>query len=179
MKIFFIALLSVGPAIAVDFDFIQESVSTVSYTGHHMLHDFTGVTSEFNLTLNCSENQCSADIAIPLESFDSGNPSRDSNMLYYTKAWDYPDVRLISSPFRLPESNTDMKIHGKLEFHGFKNDVELDIYFEKINDQWAVSGGFKVPLSAYEVDRPSLLMIKIEDDVDIEFNLNGILKEKI
>ena len=71
-----------------------------------------------------------------------------------------------------------MKITGELDFHGYKQEVEFDVLFMKVEDIWTVSGGFKVPLSAFEVDLPSLLLIKIEDYVDIEFNLKGILKEK-
>ena len=133
--IFSIAILS-----ATDFSFVPIDGSTVTYKGYHTIHDFKGHSSDFKLTLNCMEDQCVADILIPVESFDSGNPSRDSNMLYYINYWDYPNVRLKSSEFKLPLSNTDMIIHGELDFHGLKRNVELEILFIKTVEEWTVEG---------------------------------------
>ena len=96
---------------------------------------------------------------------------------YYINYWDYPNVRLKSSEFKLPLSNTDMIIHGELDFHGLKRNVELEILFIKTVEEWTVEGKFRIKLSEFDIKRPQLLMIKIEDYIDVEFSLIGTLEE--
>ena len=62
-------------------------MSEISYTGSHPAHDWTGISSSFKGGIVCdSFDDCIIKIQIPINSFDSGNSSRDSNMLYYVEA---------------------------------------------------------------------------------------------
>ena len=59
-----------------------------------------------------------------------------------------------------------------LDFHGRKRPVKVPLKLElKSADEVHVTGEFAVSLDEYEVERPSLFFVKIEDACKIEVNL--------
>ena len=70
---------------------IDSSESYIKYTGTHRLHQWEGESKDVTFSLDC-KNQCRLAVSVPLETLDSGNDSRDSNMLYYTESLLFPEV---------------------------------------------------------------------------------------
>ena len=79
--------------------------SYVTYKGSHPAHSWEGTSKEIISSLSCSDTdasqECVLEIEIPIESFDSRNENRDSNMFYYTESLKYPTVKFVSKPFIL------------------------------------------------------------------------------
>ncbi len=86
-------------------------------------------------------------------------------MLYYTEALDYPTVVFQSS--KVTVGRTSAGIEGKLTFHGVTQPLRVTASFDKKNK--IVKGDFSIRLSDFEVERPSLLFVKIDDDIAINF----------
>ena len=137
------------------------------YSGNHPLHAWTGISTEASGSITYNENSetGSVRIEVPLSSFDSKLSSRDSNMLYYTEALDYPTVVFQSS--KVTVGRTSAGIEGKLTFHGVTRPLKVTASFDKKNK--IVKGDFSIRLSDFEVERPSLLFVKIDDDIAINF----------
>ena len=73
---------------------LKDFKGEIKYYGEHFLHSWVGISSSIKGDFNYDEQKgtASARLVVPLSSFDSKVPSRDSNMLIYTNAIDYPDV---------------------------------------------------------------------------------------
>ena len=105
--------------------------SIVSYTGHHPAHDWEGISKQVRGGIICVDNNfkdCIIKIIIPIESFDSGNSGRDSNMLFHTKSNKFPFVKFSSNSFDINKTiNEKFDLNGLLDFHGNKKDILTNI----------------------------------------------------
>ena len=87
-------------------------------------------------------------------------------MLYYTDALDFPEV-----VFKSTQANVDRDsvfIEGDLTFHGITKKIKTSAYIQ-IDNNPTVSGSFQINLSDFNVRRPSLMFIKIKDEVRIDY----------
>ncbi len=118
-------------------------------------------------------------VRAPVASFGTGDANRDSNLRDTLDASKYPQVTFkavgkLAPPQELP-ARAELVLEGELDFHGRKHLEKVPVVVE-----WTAPGAlhvtsrFAVSLSRYEVDRPSLLFIKIDDacDVEVDFALS-------
>jgi polyisoprenoid-binding protein YceI len=115
-------------------------------------------------------------IRVPVASFDSGDANRDSNMRETLEASRLPFVVFKGvSSLVVPAARgkaIPATIRGELEFHGIKRPIDVPVTLEFADDGTAsVKGKMKLSLDAFKVERPSLLMIKLDDACAIEFDL--------
>ena len=65
-----------------------------------------------------------------------------------------------------------MTLRGELDFHGVKRPVEVPVTVQFGTDGSArVQGKLTVSLEAYQIERPSLLLVKLDDACTIAFDL--------
>ena len=64
---------------------------------------------------------------------------------------------------------------GNLFFHGVKKEVSLPVDLQIKEDRVIIKSSFEIRLSDYQIKRPSLLAIRINDVITIEFYLVGRL----
>ena len=143
--------------------------SKISYFGSHFMHDWVGISESVKTDFSYNElaQTGSVRVSVMLESFDSKLSSRDSNMLFYTEAIDYPEVIFKSTKIAIQADSA--YIEGELTFHGITKKLATSArMFTKENPQ--ISGSFSVNLSDYNVERPSLLFVKIDDEIRIEYS---------
>tara|TARA_Y100001970_G_C14227725_1_gene856678 strand:+ start:2540 stop:3064 length:525 start_codon:yes stop_codon:yes gene_type:complete len=156
---------------------IDTTYSYIKYIGNHPLHSWSGISNDIDFKLNCDNDECRLHISTPLEKFDSGNDSRDSNMLYYTESLIYPKVSFKSNPFKFNEQyDKSIDIKGMLNFHGIEKEISLKIALENENNILWGTCNFNFNLDVFNIERPSLLMIKINENIKIESKLK-ITKE--
>ncbi len=160
--------------------------SYVAYTGHHPLHSWRGLSHTIHATLNLHlENPTASqvDIRIPVESFDSGNPNRDSNMLDVVEADRFPEVRFVLREATIDtlEAASDSlyqarwRIRGELTFHGITRTIEIPVDISMVRNRFTAHTMFCLKLSDFNVRRPRLLLMPIRDEIDVEVHLTGIL----
>ena len=92
--------------------------SLITYFGVHYLHKWEGSTSDVNgvVRYNKASEQYECSISVPLSTFSSGNDNRDSNMLVYCKAFDFPNINFQSTSIKVQENT--LEIEGRIEFAG-------------------------------------------------------------
>ena len=151
---------------------IDTENSHIKYTGEHRLHSWTGKTSEIDFKMPCNGDFCTLEISAPLESFDSGNDGRDSNMLYYTESLLYPNVTFVSDYFSFSGYfDEEMEITGKLTFHGVTKEITVKvILYENSFGTWGQCD-FDISLSSFDVERPTLLLTRITDKISLTSKL--------
>ena len=151
--------------------------SYIKYIGKHPFHEWEGISTNINCLLECNNNKCSIKVSCPLESFNSGNDNRDSNMLYYTESILYPNVTFTSNIFKLNEGINQINIDGILNFHGIEKKIDSKISIIKEGLKLLGSTKFQLSLNDYNIKRPKLLFLSISDTITLDIKLKFIYKE--
>ena len=156
---------------------LDPAASAVRFRVNHRLHTVNGVSraAEGKAMLD-ADGTVRTMVRIPVQSFDSGDSNRDSHMLETLQAGRFPSVVFKgvgkvsgAAPGGKPVSVT---LRGELDFHGVKHAVEVPVTVEFGKDGSArVVGKLTVSLEAQQVERPSMLTIKLDDDCSIAFDL--------
>jgi polyisoprenoid-binding protein YceI len=158
-----------GPPRVLDLD---PAASTVRFHVSHKLHQVDGLSRAAEVT----HRRVRAMVRIPLQSFDSGDANRDAHMLETLQAGRFPNVVFKGvgtvadpSPGGRP---AEVTLRGELDFHGVKRAVEVPVTVEFAADGSArVRGTMTVSLEAHQVERPSMLMMTLDDQCTITLDL--------
>lgn len=147
---------------------MEISDSEIRYHGIHPLHEWTGISTSASgkVSYDQSTNSGSIVVSVPLNSFDSKVYARDSNMLTHTEAIDFPFVVFKSDNASIEQDS--LYVNGKLTFHGITKEISVVASITQQND-FRVNGAFSINLSDYNVPRPSLLFININDEIRIDY----------
>ena len=140
----------------------------INYYGRHILHDWVGVSNDLKgrVLIDNDQSEHSVELNVPLRSFNSKNSNRDSNMLFATNALDYPKIRFKSTSINIFKDS--VSVTGNLYFHGVSKKIESTAKFELFNG-FSATGSFNINLSDYDIERPTLMLIKIDDEIKIEY----------
>ncbi len=153
--------------------------SFATYKLVHPLHEVVATSKdvayriEYDSTIDhIKAISASADVT----TFDSGNSNRDSHAMEVIDAISYPDVTFRSTTVQ--SSGDGLRVSGKLTFHGVTNDIVADVTRKWSADKTRVefNGNFPVSLTAFKVDRPSLLMIPVKDT--LWFTIKAVFNPK-
>ena len=152
--------------------------SLITYFGVHYLHKWEGSASDVEGVVRYNEDngQYECSISVPLNTFSSGNDNRDSNMLVYCRAFDFPNINFQSTSIKINEST--LEIEGKIEFAGEEKEIKTNAKLNSLdNNLFAIEGELDILLSEFKVERPSLLFVEIEDLVKIKYSIQGVKNE--
>lgn len=171
-----IALLAAGASEPQTYTVVP-SRSTIRFHANHKLHSSDGHSSSIEgKAILQPDGKVLTMIRVPVATFDSGDANRDSNMRETLEASKFPFVVFKGvTTLVLPAASgkaIPVRIEGELDFHGVKRPIAVPVTLEFSGDGSAtVNGKMSVSLEAYKIDRPSLLMIKLDDECTIELDL--------
>lgn len=160
-----VSLVPKGKIISAD-----KTASWIKYMVNHPLHKVTAVTGNFvcNIDYNPETKQIDkVAVSAKVSSFDSKNSNRDSNAMEAVEALKFPSVKFISSSVNPASGKLDVK--GNLTFHGITKEISFNAEQKAEGNKLTVNGSFTVSLDAYKVEKPSLLGMKIDDEMNVEF----------
>lgn len=141
--------------------------SAATYFLVHPMHEVEATSKEvvYTASLNPAIKSLQAVTAVvDVTSFDSGNSNRDSHAMEAVDALTFPDVTFTSTSI-IPQGNT-LLVGGKLTFHGVTNNVTVTAIPEWGSDKLVVHARMPVSLTAFKVERPSLLFIPVHDTLN-------------
>lgn len=101
--------------------------------------------------------------------FDSDDSNRDSHGLEVMEGIQYPKVTFSSTS--ISANGNNLNVNGNLTFHGITKPISFDAVREDNDKQIAVKGGFSILLSDYKIERPSFMLMQMEDKTDIAFTM--------
>ena len=58
-----------------------------------------------------------------------------------------------------------------MNFHGIEKDISISAKLVQLEESIQLSGKFSVYLTEFLIDRPSLLTMKVDDEINLEFEL--------
>ncbi len=169
-------LLLAAPAWAVDVD--TQDIG-ISFHIAHPAKEFDGKLlaggGKATLTMDPSDlSKTGVDVAIQVGFFNSENKRRDSHMIEVLEGlifpsidWKVQGVSGATGPVTVGEHKVVAK--GPLTLHGVTKDIEVPVKLTVGADGAVVADAeFSVSLEAYEIDRPTLVFVPIEDIVPIK-----------
>jgi polyisoprenoid-binding protein YceI len=174
-----LATLGVAPPARAQTTFnVDTGASTLTYHVVHKLHrvSATSKKAEGKAMLG-ADGKAQVIVRVPIESFDSGNVNRDEHAKEVVEAARYPLVEFkavgvsVTPPAQFPA--TEQKTFKvQLSFHGNSHvfEVPVSLTWESA-ERVRAKASFNVSLDAYKVERPSLMFVKIEDNVILDADL--------
>ena len=97
-------------------------------------------------------------------------------MLIYCKAFDFPNITFNSTSIKVNKRSLD--IEGELTFAGVVKEIKTKAQLNSLdNNLFAIEGELNIKLSEFDVERPSLLFVEIEDLVKIQYSIKGVHNE--
>jgi hypothetical protein len=150
---------------------------TLTYTVVHKLHEVKGVSRQLEgkALLPEGAGPVKVQVRAKVASFDSGNGNRDEHVREVTHEALHPYVSVkgtlpaLAVPLAGPQ---DAVLHATVEFNGEKKEMDLTLKLQPA-EGGAVRATFSFPLSleAFHVERPELLLVKVDDKLLIEGDL--------
>lgn len=150
--------------------------SILKYQLWHPLHATTGSTQEFLCEIELSEDTQAIQavrFVADVTSFDSGNSDRDARALELIEAQRYPEVSFQSSS--IDTFGDDLYVSGELCFHGVTKNISFYAKHNVMGSKLIVKGTADVSLTQFQVERPALLMIRVNDELKISFTMTFVL----
>ncbi len=144
--------------------------SMLQYLLVHPLHEVEGVCKDLSCTVqydDATHTITHASFSADVSSFDSGNSNRDSHAMEVLDALEYPTVSFESTAIR--ETGDDLGVTGNLTFHGQTRPIIFEATDSARSDTLRVQGSAKISLTAFGIERPTLLMIPVHDTLRISF----------
>jgi len=148
----------------------DKTQSYITYHCIHSLHEWTGVNKNIDCVMIYSEATDAIEkVAVmgKVADFDSGNPNRDAHSLEVLEAIQYPKITFSSTS--IATNGNNLKVTGNLTFHNVTKPVTFDAVRDNKNKQISVKGNFSILLTDYKIDRPSFMLMKVEDKMDLTF----------
>ncbi|HET7752696.1 MAG TPA: YceI family protein [Anaeromyxobacteraceae bacterium] len=150
--------------------------STLTYHLTHRFHGVTGVSRTLEGKARIlPDGDVQVMVRAPLASFDSGERNRDANMRDATGAAHDPFVVFkgvghLVTPAAYP-SDVRVVLRGELTLKTARPiEVEVALHFDSA-DHASARAKFPISLEDHKVERPSLLLIKVDDHVVIDAEL--------
>jgi len=169
-------LLSSSPATAQPGTYPIGDGSAIEYTGRHLTGGWTGASRSVDGAISfdvASPEQTRIRVSAPVESFRSGNSSRDSNMFDAVNGSQHPHVLFESGRVtvdRWEARNGGWEgrwlVEGTLTFNGVASTIIVPVDVQA-PAAGPISGSteFPVLLSDHQVRRPRLLLSPIADEI--------------
>lgn len=150
----------------------QLKEATTTYKVSHPLKTARGISRSAKGRVRCDKSSCEALLAVDVKSFDSGDSNRDLHMLETVKGALHPVLTVRSRFAPRLAAGGQLTVDLEIELAGQKATVRgVNLQTELLtNRSLKVSGAFIIHLSAFSIERPSLLGISIKDAVPITFN---------
>jgi len=156
---------------------LDPSRSEISYTGVHLLHQWTGVNKKLVGLMTTSKDQIDMiAVSAKVADFDSGNENRDAHALELLDVFDFPNVRFLAKKFT--QSGQQVVMQGLLQFRGVSRDISVTMTVEPALDQYKVFGAFTVQPTLFDMPLPSFMLKDIDDALEVEVSLIFIPSEQ-
>lgn len=149
---------------------IDTTKSSISYSGNHFLHKWSAENNNLSGLIKIdNEKIVNIGIVAKVADFKSGNSSLDSNSYRVLEALKFPNI--IFKSISIENLKETLNIKGVIQFHGIDKNIDVNAELIKNENTTQINGKFTLSLSDFSVDRPSLLLRKVDDQIIIVFKL--------
>jgi polyisoprenoid-binding protein YceI len=150
--------------------------SSVTYRLTHLLHTVESISKDvtYRVEIDALKKEVkSVSAQVDVTTFDSGNSNRDSHAMEAVDAITYPYAAFSSTS--IVQRGDSLMVSGRLTFHGITKDVVMLGTSTWSQHKLEVQGGFEISLTAFKVERPSLLMVPVKDELQFLLKASFVL----
>jgi polyisoprenoid-binding protein YceI len=182
----FAAVLALTPLRAGEQLAVQPQ-SKIWIEGTSTIRSFSCQVPDFTLTVNGDAGAVSAvlggqkavktaELTIPAAKMECGNGKMNEHMLKAVKGEEHPTIRFTLATYDVGKAGDGVQgtLRGTLALGGAQHPIDVTAAAtDGGNGTMHVVGGYEVALSAFELERPSLMFgrIKVGDKVQVKFDL--------
>lgn len=138
----------------------------VTYFASYPLGRWQGVNDSARGVVLWREPEASGRICLDLSRFDSGNWLRDSDARGVFEVSKYPQSCFEASTLRRLEGGKAV-LEGTLDLHGLRKRIRIEGQLEADGAAYRFRGSFKTSFSEWNLQRPSLLFVTVDDPVEV------------
>jgi len=154
---------------------IRGEDSSLTYRLVHKLHTVQGVSKKLEGRARILPGgQAQIMVRAGIDTFDSGNSNRDAHMKETVESARFPVVELkataasVVPPVAFPGS-VKVQLKAQLSFHGVQQMIDIPAEITWADSAHAVAtASFPISLEQFKIERPSLMFVKVNDDVKID-----------
>jgi len=148
---------------------------SITYVLVHKLHEVRGTSRKLEGVAKIQPGAPTlVQVRVPVASFDSGNSNRDSHMRESTHeaAHPYVEVKGTLPPLQLPLAGpAQVPLEARVELNGETERQTIPVTLTPEGSGIRAKFTFPISLEAHHVERPELLLVKVDDKVTIDGNL--------
>ena len=146
-------------------------------TGHHVQGTFH--VQRGSIDFDPSTQKISGSVFVDAASGNSGEPSRDKNMnSNVLDTTHFAEVTFAPSSYQgtiAPSGDSTIQVSGVFTLHGAPHDLTLPMQIHIEGANLTAKGHFTVPYVKWGLKDPSIFILKVAKEVDIDLNLSGHL----
>ncbi|MBK7105699.1 MAG: YceI family protein [Ignavibacteriae bacterium] len=173
----FISFSSILNLIASEFHVKKSDKNSVKFISDAPIEDFEGVTNNIDGYLyfeNELEINSQLHFEVDLRTLDTGIGLRNRHMREnYLETDDYPMAaysgKIVKSE-KISENKFKVNLNGEMNIHGVNKKQNIEGIVEFIGDEIKVTTNFNVKLSDHKIEVPSLMFVKIDENMDLHVN---------
>ena len=146
--------------------------STLTWHITHPMHEVDGTSHAAKGKGDCSAGTCNFLIAVPVNTFNSGDSNRDLHTLQVVRGAEFPMVVVRTA---LPQSGlTASTLYADLEIQFAGQTVHYShVAFERTahGSDVEIVGAIPATCSDFKIDRPSFLTVPIHNEIPVHVDL--------
>ncbi|MGO9482456.1 MAG: YceI family protein [Candidatus Kryptoniota bacterium] len=151
----------------------KKDSSFISYHVYHFFHSVDGISRNVSCSVNVDTStqriiEVSAETAV--NTFNSGNETRDRNAMNAIESDKYPSVAFRSDSI-VYNSDTTVSVTGKLAFHGVAKEIIIPITVISKLGETTCDGSIRLDFEIFNVERPALIFIPVGNSFIIKFHM--------
>lgn len=162
---------------------VHNQLEPQNYLEYQVSHggvSFTGRAPVEMIALSIKDERLVLQVVVNPARFDSNNLMRDGfarATVFETKI--YPKIVFTTSSDLTALEAQQLELAGTLSMHGVAKDVVIPVRLEHDEQTIMATGTFAVKLSDFNMKRPQVGKVFIEDEISITFSLTTTLDEVI
>lgn len=145
----------------------------VEFLSNVPLHSFTGESNMLVGRVDMGANM--VDFYVDLNTLDTGNGKRDKDMRKTLETGDYPFAEFFGAFEALPDPSTsapqEVVVTGDFSIHGVTRSIRVPGTVTFGSDGMRVRASWSLMLDDYDIEPPSLLILKVDDEQVITLDM--------
>jgi len=142
--------------------------STLTWHVVHPMHEVAGTSHAAKGRGNCSAGQCDFLIAVPVNTFDSGDSNRDLHMVETVRGAQNPIVMVRTHLAQAALSQATIDADLDVQFAGqTAHYAHVQLHRVSHGDQVEITGTVAATCSDFKIDRPSFLTVPIRNEIPV------------
>jgi len=146
--------------------------STLSYHMSHPMHEVDGVSHAAKGKGTCHDGRCDFLIAVPVNTFDSGDTNRDLHMLETTRGAQFPMVVVRTQLAEPAGSASTIYADLEVQFAGqTAHYAHVPFQLTAAGGKVHIVGTIPATCSDFKIDRPSFLTVPIKNEIPVHVDM--------